>query len=69
MVLIVGAKREVEAAQLNIDKICNDLPAEEAQPEFDAMRAHIEFEMSREITSWCEILRLYGRRVAVSIGI
>lgn len=43
---------KVEVARVNFDKIHRGFPAEEAQHEFDAMRAQTEFEMSRELTSW-----------------
>jgi sugar porter (SP) family MFS transporter len=60
---------DVEYARREFVKIRRDLQSHQVQEEFAFMRAQIEYEMSREITSYREIFRLYRRRVMVSIAV
>ena len=60
---------KIQSARATFGKIHRDLPADEAQREFEAMKAQIEFEMSRELSSYRDMFALYGRRIMVSIGI
>ncbi|KAI1080420.1 putative MFS monosaccharide transporter [Whalleya microplaca] len=57
----------IEEARYEFARVRRDLQAHEVQSEFALMRAQIEFEMAREITSYREIFRLFGRRAMVSI--
>jgi MFS family permease len=56
---------KVDAARIEFVKIHRDLHSHEAHEEFALMRAQIEFEMQREITSYKEIFRLFRHRVLV----
>lgn len=62
-------KQKYQEARLAFDKIHRDLSAEEKDLEFVSMKAQIEYEMHRELTSWREIWSRYSSRVLVSIGI
>ncbi|KAI2606727.1 putative MFS monosaccharide transporter [Hypoxylon sp. NC1633] len=58
---------KVDAARREFIKVRRDLGSHEVHDEFVLMRAQIEFEMSREIKSYREVFRLFGRRAFVSI--
>ncbi|KAI1505082.1 putative MFS monosaccharide transporter [Biscogniauxia marginata] len=60
---------KVEEARREFVRVRRDLQSHEVREEFTLMRAQIEFEMSREITSYREIFRLFGRRAMVSIAV
>ncbi|OTB01413.1 hypothetical protein M426DRAFT_266340 [Hypoxylon sp. CI-4A] len=60
---------KTEEARMTFAKIRPDLQSYEAQEEFGLMRAQIEFEMMREITTFREVFRLYRHRVLVSVSI
>lgn len=57
--------REAEKARVEFVKIRRDLHSHQVHEEFALMRAQIEFEMSRELTSYKEIWKLFRRRVLV----
>ena len=61
-------KGRVEDARDAFLKIRSDLGSHEVQGEFTLMRAQIEYEMAREITSYAEIWRLYRHRVLVYVA-
>jgi MFS family permease len=52
----------VDAAREAFQKIRTDLQSDEAQHEFALMKAQIEFEREREITSYKEVFQLYRHR-------
>jgi MFS family permease len=56
---------KVDAARIEYVKIQRDLSPHEAHEEFTMMRAQIEFEMEREITSYREIFKLFRHRASV----
>ncbi|KAI1139140.1 putative MFS monosaccharide transporter [Hypoxylon sp. FL0543] len=58
---------KVDAARREFTRVRRDLQSHEVHEEFALMRAQIEFEMAREITSYKEVFRLFGRRAMVSI--
>ena len=60
---------KVEQARIAFIKVRRDLQSHEVQEEFALMRAQIEYEMMRELKSYKEIFRLYGRRAMVSIAV
>lgn len=53
---------KVEEARAEFVKIRRDLHSHEVPEEFALMRAQIEYEMQREITSYREIFRLFRHR-------
>ena len=60
---------KIEQASSEFIKIRRDLYSYEVQEEFALMRAQIEYEMEREITSYREIFRLFRHRVLVYVVI
>lgn len=58
---------KVDQARKEFIKIRRDLQSHEVQDEFLLMKAQIEFEMEREITSYSEIFRLYRHRALVCV--
>ncbi|KAI0596015.1 putative MFS monosaccharide transporter [Biscogniauxia sp. FL1348] len=60
---------KADEARREFVRVRRDLQSHEAHEEFALMRAQIEFEMSREITSYREIFRLFGRRAMVCIAV
>ncbi|KAI0007917.1 putative MFS monosaccharide transporter [Xylariaceae sp. FL0662B] len=60
---------QVDDARREFARVRRDLRAHEAREEFALMRAQIEFEMQRELTSYRDIFRLFGRRAMVSIAV
>lgn len=58
---------KIEHARSEFIKIRRDLHSHEVQAEFALMRAQIEYEIEREITSYREIFRLFRRRVLVYV--
>ncbi|KAI1768423.1 putative MFS monosaccharide transporter [Hypoxylon sp. FL1150] len=58
---------KVDAARREFVKVRRDLQSHEVHEEFALMRAQIEFEMAREVTSYKEVFTLFGRRAMVSI--
>ncbi|OTA52937.1 putative MFS monosaccharide transporter [Hypoxylon sp. EC38] len=58
---------KVDAARREFIRVRRDLQSHEVHEEFALMRAQIEFEMAREITSYKEVFTLFGRRAMVSI--
>ncbi|OJJ50482.1 hypothetical protein ASPZODRAFT_126362 [Penicilliopsis zonata CBS 506.65] len=60
---------KVEEARTEFAKIRRDLHSHEVQQEFVLMRAQIEYEMERELTSYREIFKLFRHRVFVSIAV
>ncbi|KAL1958645.1 hypothetical protein VTO42DRAFT_3988 [Malbranchea cinnamomea] len=60
---------DVEGARQEFIKIRRDLHPHQVDEEFALMRAQIEFEMQREITSYREIFRLFRHRALVSIAV
>lgn len=63
--LIRGGK--VELARSEFVRIRRGLRGQEVLEEFALMRAQIEYEMEREITSYREIFRLFRSRVLVYV--
>ncbi|KAI0018877.1 putative MFS monosaccharide transporter [Xylariomycetidae sp. FL0641] len=59
----------LEAARREFVRVRRDLASHEAQAEFARMRAQIEYELAREVTSYRELFRLYGRRAMVSVAV
>lgn len=55
-------KGDVEGARNAFMKIRDDLQSEEAQVEFQLMRAQIEYEQQREVKSFKELFKLYRHR-------
>ncbi|KAH8884374.1 putative MFS monosaccharide transporter [Thozetella sp. PMI_491] len=60
---------KVEAARIEFIKIRRDLQSHEVHDEFALMRAQIEYEMQRELTSVKEVFKLYRHRALVSIAV
>lgn len=60
---------KVEKARAEFSKIRRDLHSHEAQEEFALMRAQIEFEMEREVTSYSDIFKLFRHRALVCIAV
>ncbi|KAF2721040.1 putative MFS monosaccharide transporter [Polychaeton citri CBS 116435] len=60
---------KVEDARKAFMRVRRDLQSHDAQEEFALMRAQIEFEMMRELTSYKDILKLFRHRVLVSIAV
>lgn len=60
---------QVDYARREFVKIRRDLQSHEVQEEFALMHAQIEYEMSREITSYREVFVLFRRRALVSIAV
>lgn len=60
-------KGKITEARKAFAKIRSDLHSRELHEEFSLMSAQIEYERSREITSYREIFRLYWRRVLVYV--
>lgn len=56
---------KVEQARLEYMRIRRELPSQELDHEFAQMRAQIEFEMQREITSYKDIFKLFRHRALV----
>lgn len=56
---------KIEQARMEFIKIRRDLHSQEVHQEFAPMRAQIEYEMQREITSYREIFRLFRHRALV----
>lgn len=62
-------KGKIEQARVEFIQIRRDLRSHEVQDEFALMRAQIEYEMEREVTSYKEIFRLYRHRALVCIAV
>ncbi|KAI1246232.1 hypothetical protein MGN70_013129 [Eutypa lata] len=62
-------KNRVQDARQAFSKIRPDLHSHEAAEEFEFMKAQIQYEMTRQITSYTEIFKLYRHRVLVSVSI
>lgn len=60
-------KGKVEEARRAFSRIRLDLHSHEVVDEFGLMKAQIEYEMNRELTSYREILKLYRHRVLVYV--
>ena len=60
---------KLEEARIQFVKIRRDLQSEEVNKEFSLMRAQIEYEMQREITSYREVFKLFRHRSFVSIAV
>ena len=60
---------KIEQARKEFTKIRRDLHSQEVLAEFTLMRAQIEYEMQREITSYKEVFRLFRHRALVSIAV
>ncbi|CRG91309.1 Low-affinity glucose transporter [Talaromyces islandicus] len=60
---------KVEDARREFIKIRRDLHLHEMHTEFALMRAQIEYEMQREITSYKEIFKLFRHRALASIAV
>jgi MFS family permease len=60
---------KVEEARREFIKIRRDLHSHQMHSEFALMRAQIEYEMQREITSYKEIFKLFRRRAFASIAV
>ncbi|KAL1975577.1 hypothetical protein VTN31DRAFT_3969 [Thermomyces dupontii] len=60
---------KVDEARKQFMKIRRDLGSRELHEEFALMKAQIEYEMQREITSYREIFRLFRHRTLVSIAV
>ncbi|KAJ9215891.1 hypothetical protein DTO166G4_2435 [Paecilomyces variotii] len=60
---------KVEQARIEFIRIRRDLHSHEVHREFALMRAQIEYEMQREITSYREIFKLFRHRVLASIAV
>ncbi|KAK7214459.1 hypothetical protein V2G26_002462 [Clonostachys chloroleuca] len=60
---------KVDKARIEFLKIRRGSTPEEIQTEFAQMKAQIEYEKEREVTSWKEIFRLFRRRALVSIAV
>jgi MFS family permease len=58
---------KVDEARREFIKIRRDLHSHDVHEEFALMRAQIEYEMQREITSYKEIFRLFRHRVMVYV--
>ena len=58
-------QRDIDKARSEFTRIRRDLHSHEVQEEFMLMRAQIEYEMEREISSYREIFKLFRRRVLV----
>lgn len=58
---------KIEHARSEFINIRRDLHSHEVPAEFALMRAQIEYEIEREITSYREIFRLFRRRVLVYV--
>lgn len=54
---------KVDQARIEYIKINHDMHSHEVHQEFAFMRAQIEYEMQREITSYKEIFKLFRHRV------
>lgn len=54
---------KIDQARMEYVKINRDMPSHEAHQEFAFMRAQIEYEMQREISSYKEIFKLFQHRV------
>lgn len=55
-------KGDAEGARNAFMRIRDDLQSEEAQVEFQLMRAQIEYEQQREVKSFKELFKLYRHR-------
>ncbi|UKZ52820.1 hypothetical protein TrVGV298_006607 [Trichoderma virens] len=62
-------KGKLQEARQEFAKIRSDLQSQELHEEFGLMRRQIEYERSRELTSFREIFRLYQHRVLVSVSV
>ena len=60
---------KIEQARKEFSKIRRDLHSHQVQEEFALMRAQIDYEMEREVTSYSEIFRLYRHRALVCIAV
>lgn len=58
---------KVEQARSEFIRVRRDLHSDEVHNEFALMRAQIEYEMEREITSYKEIFKLFRHRVMVYV--
>jgi MFS family permease len=56
---------KVDQARIEFIRIHRDLQSHEVHEEFALMRAQIEFEMQRELTSYKEIFKVFRHRVMV----
>lgn len=56
---------KIDKARTEYGKINRQLAAWEQEQEFVSMRAQIEYEMHREVKSFRDIFRLFGRRALV----
>lgn len=59
----------IDEARREFVRIRRDLQSHQVQEEFALMRAQIEYEMSREITSYREVFKLYRHRALASIAV
>ncbi|KAL5084641.1 hypothetical protein Trisim1_011548 [Trichoderma cf. simile WF8] len=62
-------KGKIDEARQEFARIRSDLHSQELHEEFGLMRRQIEYERSRELTSFREIFKLYRHRVLVSISV
>ena len=60
---------KIEEAKAQFSRTRRELQSHEAQKEFALMRAQIEYEMEREITSWGDIFKLFRHRALVCIAV
>ncbi|OKL62319.1 hypothetical protein UA08_02514 [Talaromyces atroroseus] len=60
---------KIEEAKREFIKIRRDLLSHVVHEEFTLMKAQIEYEMQRELTSYREIFKLYRHRVLVSVAV
>ena len=56
---------KIESARQEFIKVRRDLKSQEVHQEFALMRAQIEFEMQRELTSVKEVFKLFRHRALV----
>jgi sugar porter (SP) family MFS transporter len=60
---------KVDDARIQFIRIRRELSAHDQQVEFAHMKAQIEFEMAREVTSMKEVFKLFRHRAFVSIAV
>lgn len=60
---------KIEQARIEFGKTRRDLHSHESQEEFALMRAQIEYEMEREVTSYSDIFKLFRHRALVCIAV
>lgn len=56
---------KIDLARSEFARIRRGLPLQEMEEEFGLMKAQIEYEMEREMTSYREIFKLFRHRVLV----